>query len=112
MKNLAWVLAVCLFMVIPLPAVFAHNDIDDLPINTAQELVEWCKNEVEQRSLGQDKIPRNWRVSHSVKGNYLHVRLTYKIEYDDRIAVCQVRKDAQRHYAIYQDIVESDEVKQ
>lgn len=95
-----------LFLAIPYPALAAHNDIDDVPINTAQELVEWCKNEVEQRYLGQDKTPRNWRVSHSVKGNYLQARLTFSIDYADKKAECHIRKGAQRRYAIFQENVD------
>lgn len=106
MQQWRCVVPACLFLVIPFTAAYGHNDIDDVPINTAQELVEWCKNEVEQRYLGQDKIPRNWRVSHTVKGNYLHVRLTFRIEYADKIADCQVRRGAQRRYALFQENVE------
>lgn len=106
MQLWRWAIPACLFLVIPFPGSFAHNDIDDVPINTAQDLVEWCKNEVEQRYLGQDKTPRNWRVSHVVKGNYLIARLTFNIEYADKHAECQIRKGAQRRYAVFQEKVD------
>ena len=106
MQKSPWVVLACLFLVIPFPNAFAHNDIDDVPIKIGQELVEWCKNEAEQRYLGQDKTPRNWRVSHLVKGNYLITRLTFNIEYADKHAECQIRKGAQRRYAVFQEKVD------
>jgi len=106
MKKILPALPVCLFLAIPFGSLHAHNDIDDVPVNTTQELVDWCRNEVEQRALSQDQTPRNWRASQLVKGNYLHVRLTYRIEYVDKVADCKIRKGAQRRYAVFNDSTE------
>jgi hypothetical protein len=97
---------ICLFLVIPITAIYAHNNDDEIPINTAQELVAWCQNEVEQVYLARDQVPRNWRVRHHRKGNYIIVRLKFRIKYEDKVATCQIRKGAQRRYAIFQDNVE------
>jgi hypothetical protein len=87
---------ICLFLVIPITAIYAHNN----------ELVAWCQNEVEQVYLARDQVPRNWRVRHHRKGNYIIVRLKFRIKYEDKVATCQIRKGAQRRYAIFQDNVE------
>jgi hypothetical protein len=83
----------CLFLVIPIPVIHVHND-DEVPINDARELVEWCRNEVEQLYLARDQVPRNWCIAQTHKGNYI------------KMAACQVRKGAQRRYAIFQPDVE------
>ena len=96
----------CLLLVIQIAEVSAHNNDDEVPINDAQELVAWCQNEVEQLYLASDKIPRNWRVSHVKQGNFIKVKLKFRVEYEDKSAVCQVRQGAQRRYAIFKANVE------
>ena len=102
MDKWRWFYLACLFLVIPNTPIHAHNYDAEAPINDPRELVEWCQHEVEQLYLARDQVPRNWRIAHIRKGNYIKVKLTFRINYEDKTAACQIRKGAQRRYAIFQ----------
>lgn len=108
MRNWELRLAISLFLVIQISSIFAHNTDDELPITNAQELAVWCQHEVEQLYLANDQEPRNWRISHVMKGNYIHVQLTFRINDEDKIAACRIRKGAQRRYAIFKSEVNNE----
>ena len=103
MHNSWRTILLCLFLAIPITAIQAHNHDYEKPIETAQQLVEWCQYEVEQRYLARDQQPRNWRISHVRKGNYLKVKLKFRIYYQEKSAVCRIRIGAQQQYAVYQE---------
>lgn len=78
--------------------VHAHEE--DKPINTSEELSQWCKNLVEQHYLPENRLPRNWREAPLVDGDYYKTKLVYRIEYEDYLAECTVRAGAARKYVV------------
>lgn len=96
--NKPVLLSLGLALITSLPA-FAYDD-DEKPVSSPDELSQWCKHLVEQNHLPQNQLPRNWRESPVVKGDYYKTKLVYRIDYDDYEAECTVRAGAQRKYVV------------
>ncbi len=80
------------------PPVSANEE--EQPVNSPAELSQWCKTLVEQHYLPQNLMPRNWRESPLVDGDYYKTKLVFRIDYEDYLAECTVRAGAQRKYAV------------
>lgn len=75
----------------------AHQE--DIPINTASELREWCRAESEASFIGQGITPYNWSASHWAEGNTLLVKGSWRVGTAEAAVDCRVAKGGQTRYA-------------
>jgi len=78
---------------------FAHED--DVPIQTASELRDWCQHETEAFFVGNGKTPYNWVASYVERGNVLNVTGKWRVDSKEVEVECAVARGAQRRYATF-----------
>ena len=93
-----------LFAVIALPAAGqvaqAPTNFDDVPIATATELRDWCRDESQAYFVGHGDTPYNWTASDVVRGNAFHVDGRWRVDgvyYDVK---GRITAGAMRRYAV------------
>ena len=78
----------------------AHDQ--DIPVNSASELLEWCKAETEDHYVTTGATPYNWSASAREQGNTLLVNGRWRVELDDVPVECRIAKGAKRKNAVYE----------
>ena len=81
-------------------SAYAHDE--DIPVNNASELLEWCKAETENYFVTKGMTPSNWSASWREQGNTLLVNGRWRIELEDVPVVCHIVRGAKRKYAVYE----------
>lgn len=76
-------------------------DDEEVPINDAAELRDWCREESEAEFVAKNITPYNWSASWWQEGNMLLVEGYWRVGGDEVIVTCRVAKGARRKYAVY-----------
>jgi hypothetical protein len=88
-----------LLCVVAIPAL-AHDE--DVPIQSASELRDWCRQETEAYFIGKGESPMNWTASYTEQGNTFHVAGKWRVSSRDVEVECRVARGARQKYASYQ----------
>jgi hypothetical protein len=78
-------------------AMAGHHD--EMVINSATELRDWCKEESEATLVGRGLSPFNWTASYWDQGNILMVKGQWRTEGANLIVECSVARGAQARLA-------------
>jgi hypothetical protein len=79
-------------------SVHAH-EADELPIHTASDLLDWCRQESESRFLGEGRRASNWTAKHHERGNELRVEGHWRVDGERHRVTCRIARGAARRYA-------------
>jgi hypothetical protein len=93
MKRIV-VLAIGLFAA---SAMAGHHD--EMVINSATELRDWCKEESEATLIGRGLTPFNWTASYWDQVNTLRVKGQWRTDSGNLIVECSVARGAQARFA-------------
>lgn len=78
-------------------AIAGHHD--DLVINSATELRDWCKEESEAALIGRGLTPFNWTASYWDQVNTLMVKGQWRTDSGNLVVECSVARGAQARSA-------------
>lgn len=78
-------------------AIAGHHE--DMVINSATELRDWCKEESEATLIGRGLSPFNWTASYWDQVNTLMVKGQWRTNSGDLVVECSVARGAQARFA-------------
>ncbi len=79
------------------PATAAHHE--DLRINSATELRDWCRDESQAVLAGRGLAPANWTASYWDQENVLMVRGKWRVADGEVTVDCSVARGAEARFA-------------
>jgi hypothetical protein len=79
-------------------AAAAHDE--DVPIQLASELRDWCRMESEARLVGEGKTPYNWTASYIEEANAFRVDGAWRVDGTPVRVACRSPRGAARRYAV------------
>lgn len=94
-----------IFLFIP-SLILAHDD--NLPLATASEMSQWCKETSYSHLMQKADRLYNWTHSVVAKGNTYVVKGHWRVNDNDVYVECKARIGARREYATYRVVDEHD----
>jgi hypothetical protein len=88
-----------LYLPVMLLASSAMAHRGDVPINSATELRDWCKEESEAALVGKGLTPFNWTASYWDKVNVLMVKGKWRVDASDVTVECSITRGAEARFA-------------
>jgi hypothetical protein len=67
-------------------------------IDSAGDLVQWCKSEVEARYIAKGITPYQWTARYFDKSNVLHVEARLRVHEEDVEVSCRLARGARVMY--------------
>lgn len=87
---------IALLLFLPLGSS-AHQE--DVPIENASELRDWCEEESRALFIGKGVTPYNWSASYWDEGNILRVKGSWRVGRKDAVVECHIARGALSRYA-------------
>jgi hypothetical protein len=71
----------------------------EIVINSASQLVPWCRTEAEAHFIGQGASVYQWTASYHDRGKVLHVNGKLRVDGKDVAVSCRIARGARERYA-------------